>query len=170
MILLLGVAGSLTDQYTVPSEMLCASIQTLDHHRYDCDPQVLDWLRQHLPQAPVGHALSSDRIVTQVAEKQDLGSRYGCDLVEMEGAIVAQALEKKALQWAMLRVISDDLSRNIPDLSQALRPDGGLNALALAATFLQQPLAAAHFIQGSLQALSRLKTIAQQLGEAQGNF
>ena len=88
----------------------------------------------------------------------------------MEGAIVAQALEKKALQWAMLRVISDDLSRNIPDLSQALRPDGGLNVLALAASFLQQPLGAAHFIQGSLQALSHLKTIAQQLGEAQGNF
>ena len=165
-VLLLGVAGSLTAEYPVASAILSASLQTLDQHRYDCDPQVLDWLRQQLPQAPVGHALSSDRIVTQVAEKRDLGSRYGCDLVEMEGAIVAQALEKKALQWAMLRVISDDLSRNIPDLSQALRPDGGINALALAASFLQQPLGAAHFIQGSLQALSHLKTIAQQLVQA----
>jgi len=169
IVLLLGVAGSLTDQYPVPAAIVCASIQTLDQ-RYACDAQVLADLRLQLPQTPVGHAFCSDRIVTQVAEKRDLGSRYGCDLVEMEGAIVAQALGEKGLRWGMVRVISDDLRRDIPDLSQALRPDGGINPLALAATFLQQPLGAAHFIQGSLQALSHLKTIAHQLGEAQANF
>lgn len=163
LILLLGVAGSLNPQFQVPSEIITTRIQTLQDQYYDCDPQVLQWLHQHLPQTLLGHALSSDRLITQATEKQEIGSRYGCDLVEMEGAIVAEALQKKALYWGMVRVISDDLSRNIPDLSNALLPDGKIHGLALAGTFLQQPLQSIHFIRGSLQALSHLKTIAQQL-------
>jgi len=166
LILLLGVAGSLSPQFKVPSEVISTRIQTLQDQRYDCDPQVLDFLRQHLPQTPLGQALSSDRLITQATEKQALGQRYRCDLVEMEGAIVADTLQKKGLQWGMVRVISDDLSHDIPDLSKAFLPNGGLDAPALAATFLKQPLQAIPFIRGSLQALSRLKTIAQHLSQA----
>jgi nucleoside phosphorylase len=169
-VLLLGVAGSLNARFQVPDWVISSRIQTVDAQSYTCEPEVLAALQQRLPKAQIGQALCSDRILTQVSEKQSLGSRYGCDLVEMEGAIVVEALQEKGLKWAMNRVISDDLSRNIPDLSQAILPEGGINGLAMAAAFLREPIPAFHFIRGSLQALASLQTIAQELAQADANF
>ncbi|MFZ9737417.1 MAG: hypothetical protein ACO3EZ_05355, partial [Prochlorotrichaceae cyanobacterium] len=169
-VLLLGVAGSLNTRFKVPDWVMSSRIQTFDAQSYACESEVLAALQQRLPQAQTGQALSSDRILTQVSEKQSLGTRYGCDLVEMEGAIVVKALQEKGLKWAMIRVISDDLSRNIPDLSQAILPEGGINGLAMAAAFLREPIPAFHFIRGSLQALTSLQTIAQELAQADANF
>jgi hypothetical protein len=66
-------------------------------------------------------------------------------------------------QAAIVRVVSDDLAGNIPDLSRAFDDRGNLQPLALAAAFARQPIAAARLIRGSLIALDRLTRITRAI-------
>ncbi len=63
----------------------------------------------------------------------------------------------------MLRVVSDDLTGDIPNLDSAIDPNGNLQTWPMAIAFLQQPLAAIRLIKGSLRGLKTLQQITTQL-------
>jgi len=63
----------------------------------------------------------------------------------------------------MLRVVSDDVLNNIPDLNQAIDPQGNLKTLPMAIALIKQPLAAVKLIKGSLTGLKALSKITAEL-------
>ena len=62
----------------------------------------------------VGRLLMVDRIVRTVAEKKSLAERLGAIAVDMESLAVAQVCHESKTRFLAVRVISDDLSADLP--------------------------------------------------------
>lgn len=167
-ILLMGLAGSLSVAHAVTDSLWLEATQKTfggDNAVYACDPSLTQALCRRLPQPRLGTGITTDHIVTTVAGKQRLHHQYQADIVDMESAVLLEQLPTAAI--AVVRVISDDCHHALPDISQAIRPDGTLNAGMLARAFLRRPVAAARFIGGSLAALAALRRLTRQLFEAE---
>jgi hypothetical protein len=63
----------------------------------------------------------------------------------------------------MVRVVSDDASRDLPALERAIRADGSIDVLRIAAAFVRSPRAAYAFIRDVRHALGRLTKITRTL-------
>ena len=79
----------------------------------------------------------------------------------MEGSAILEVLNLTGCPIAMLRVVSDDLDHDLPDLSAALSPDGSLRPLPLAIGMMRHPIAALNLIRGSLKGLQTMQTAAR---------
>jgi nucleoside phosphorylase len=107
--------------------------------------------------------LTSDRVISLAAEKQNLHQKFGVDVVDMEGFALLEFFQNLNVSIAMLRVVSDDAVHDIPDLTTAISTEGKIQPLPLVSTFIRQPLAAARLIRGSLQGLKILERLAYRL-------
>lgn len=163
-ILLIGLGGSLSPQHSVGDGILLEQVWDAaggyGAKGYQCDRALTDELAQRL-RVPVETGVTCDRVITTVKEKRRLGDRYQADVVDMESAVLLATLPQTKV--AILRVISDDCSHDLPDISGAIAPDGKLRADTLARSFLKRPVAALKFISGSLQALKSLEQITLTL-------
>ena len=155
-ILLMGLCGSLSPDCVMGDLVLYQSCTNQNQETYPCALDQMKSLRS-LQGVRQVQSLTTDRVISTASEKQELGETYRAKVVDMEGAIVLQSLTPTGISVAMLRVVSDGCDRNIPDLSGALKPDGSLDAFALALAFCKEPIAAAHLIRGSLQGLKTLQ-------------
>jgi len=116
-----------------------------------------------LPRAHTVRACTADHVITRRAERETAAGRYDADVVDMEGAALAAALGRHNVRFGMVRVVSDDARRDLPALDRVIRPDGGLDALRLAAAFLRDPRGAAAFVADARRALRTLGEIAVAL-------
>jgi hypothetical protein len=158
-VVLMGLAGSLSDRYQVGDGVVyqgCGS-ETGDYWQFD--PEITAAIAQ-LTGFSLVKGLTSDRIISQALEKRRLG-QLGYDVVDMEGGLILAALPE--LKIAMVRVISDGVNQNLPDLARAIDNQGNLQPILLTQQMLSHPFASVHLIRGSLQGLSLLAKIAQQL-------
>ncbi len=115
--------------------------------------------------------VSTDRAVCLATEKHRLQQLTGATIIDMEGAAVLAVLSQRPVSQhpvavAMVRVVSDDCTNDLPDLNAALNPDGSLSPLQLTAQMLRHPLRSRHLIVGSLRALRELGAVAEDLGLA----
>lgn len=62
----------------------------------------------------VGKFLNSDQIIRLVSEKQQLGASTGALAVDMESLAVARVCAERNIRYMSVRVISDDLSQDLP--------------------------------------------------------
>ena len=62
----------------------------------------------------VGRLLTCDTVVRLVEEKRELGQRYEAIAVDMESLAVAQVGRERGVRFLSVRVISDDLSEDLP--------------------------------------------------------
>ena len=131
--------------------LIQALYQTLIHTLSDlpCPPKIV-----------IAHGVTSDRIITTALEKQWLGRAYDAAVVDMEGAHIVDFFQHRGAQVGIVRVISDGSETDIPELNVAIDEEGSLNFGAMIWQFFQQPVAAAHLVQGSLKGLKRLERIA----------
>ncbi len=163
-ILLIGLGGSLSPQHSVGDGLLLEQVWDAAEgggaKGYQCDRTLTGELAQRLG-VPVGTGVMCDRVITTVTEKRQLGDRYQADVVDMESAVLLEALPQAKV--AILRVISDDCSHDLPDIAGAIGPDGSLHADLLARSFLKRPIAALKFISGSLQAVKTLEQLTLTL-------
>jgi adenosylhomocysteine nucleosidase len=83
------------------------------------------------PRIHVGRLLTVDRIVRTAAEKRELGSRFGALAVDMETAAVRQEAHAAKVPFVGLRIISDDVSTELPP--EVLSVVGSTGALRLGA-------------------------------------
>ena len=105
----------------------------------------------------------SDRIITQPQEKQKLAQQYSVSIVEMEGYGYVRELQQRRISVAMLRVVSDGLRGDIPDLSNSIDHQGNIKGIPMAIAFIKQPLAAIKLIRGSLMGLKTLEQMTAKL-------
>ena len=68
--------------------------------------------------------LGTSQDVSNVAEKRELLTKYGADVVDMEGAAVAQVARERGLEFAAVKAISDDSGFVMPPLTRFIDQDG----------------------------------------------
>jgi nucleoside phosphorylase len=166
-VLIMGLCGSLSDAYAVGDSVVVKSCVDLDHHCIDLDAELTAVIQRKLSKSSIEidlvTALTSDRIITQAATKGILAQEYAASIVEMEGSSYVRVLTSQGISVAMVRVVSDDLRGDIPDLNQAINSQGDLQTFSLAIALIKQPIAAIRLIRGSLTGLKALEEITAQL-------
>jgi nucleoside phosphorylase len=172
LVLVMGLCGSLNPGLGVGQAVLYQTcvygtaetelLQTVGR-KLECDRPLTDWLQAELPQVARVDALTSDRLIHRATEKQYLAQASGTDVVDMEGFAVLESLQQAGIQVAMLRVVSDACTHDLPNLNTALSAEGKLQPLPMALSMMRQPQAAARLIQGSLKGLQQLQQISANL-------
>jgi hypothetical protein len=165
-VLVMGLCGSLHPGYSIGDAVFYE--RCVEHanplRSLLCARPLTTALQKQLPlPIPIVTALTSDRLISSVREKQRLGQRLGVDVVDMEGLEALEVLQSVEAAVAMLRVISDDCDHDLPNLAAAVSPEGTLRSLPLAIGMLRQPVAAARLIRGSLKGLQVLQQLTADL-------
>ncbi|MDB5042333.1 MAG: nucleosidase [Candidatus Eremiobacteraeota bacterium] len=130
-----------------------------DGASYQLDAGVRDALASSLG-ANVVAACTANHVVTTLAERSALASRYNATVVDMEGTHLAAALATRGVRLAMVRIVSDDDSCDLPALERAIGADGSIDVVRIATAFVRSPRAAYAFIRNVRHALRRLTEIA----------
>ncbi len=174
-VLVLGVAGSLSPQLGVGDVVIYENFITLPSsseslaamaNRAGIAQACDSTLRSRLPEAQVIRALSSDRLIHSAQEKAQLQAATGAQAVDMEAAAIQSSLSPKAIQISTVRVISDDLAMDLPNIEGAINEDGGLDVVKMAVAMVSQPKAAINLIRGSLKALKVLEDVVYRIFES----
>ncbi|MBI3860476.1 MAG: 5'-methylthioadenosine nucleosidase [Planctomycetia bacterium] len=111
----------------------------------------------------VGRLLTVDRMVRTIAEKQELAQQHAAIAVDMESLAVAQVCREAKTKFLAVRVISDDLSVDLPKEI--------LSVVGTAGTARWGAVAGAIFKRlGSVQDLWRLREQAQGAAERLATF
>lgn len=129
------------------------------------DRALIDSLIAALPSALVVNACTAERVVTKAAARAPLARRYEADVVDMEGTYLAAALGALGVRFAMVRVVSDDASRDLPAIGDAIDAQGRLRPGRLAVAFAGAPRAAFAFVRGVRRALATLTETTQAIEE-----
>ena len=161
-VLIIGLCGSLSHLYNVGDAILVKSCQDLADNQIDLDLELTSKI-QDIISVDIVAGLTSDRIITQAREKQQLALQHSLSIVEMEGYGYVKDLQQQGLAVAMIRVVSDGLQGDIPDLSNAIDHQGKIKTMAMAISFIKQPLAALRLIRGSLTGLKVLEKVTAKL-------
>ena len=165
-ILVLGLCGSLSPQYAVGDVVIyqdCLSLTQINIVK-ECDRNLTLLIKDKFyNKAHLVHALTSDKIIISAAEKQYLGQVYSVDVVDMEGFLILESLADKKINIAMVRVISDEVNQNLPDLTGSINSNGRLNFLRLGIAMFKRPVAAFYLIKSSLKSLQILQQLTINL-------
>ena len=129
------------------------------------DRPLVDALAAALPSALVVNACTTDRVVTAVAARTALARRFDADVVDMEGVQLAAALSARGVRFAMVRVVSDGVARDLPPIGDAIDAAGRVRPLAIALAFARAPRAAFAFVRDVRRALTTLTDTARVVGE-----
>ena len=130
---------------------------------FELDPDLVDELSAALPRAMVVNACTTKRVITTVDMRTVLAQRFNADVVDMEGTPLAKALSAAGVRYAMVRVVSDDASRDLPPIEDAIDAEGRLQAMPVALAFARKPLAAVAFVRNARGALDTLTNLARAL-------
>ncbi len=155
-LLVMGLCGSLSSHLRIGELAIYQSCISFSREEIFCDRALTLRLQNHFGVAAV-RGLNSDRVICSAREKQGLHEQYGADVVDMEGFAVVQRFSV-----AMLRVVSDDVQFDMPDLSGVI-VDGKIQPVRMAKAMVKKPISASRLIRGSLTGLKRLRQIAADL-------
>lgn len=175
-VLLMGLGGSLSAQYGISSVLVmgrvwnaCERQENLSHL---CDSKLSAKIAERLG-TEIGVGVTCDRVITTVKEKKALCDRYQAQVVDMESFALLKVLSHHRANHrnnhtanhsvTILRVISDSCFHDLPDISEALAPNGSLKTMTLLSNFSKQPVAALRLIYGSLKGLKALEQVAYKL-------
>lgn len=161
-VLLMGLCGSLDPNYVVGDCIAISSCIDQHQHQVDLNLELTTKITKQLSIDAVA-SLTSDRIITQAAAKHKLSQQYPVNVVEMEGYDYVTQLQQQGIAVAMVRVVSDDPTGNIPDLNQAVDSQGNLPTIPMAIALIKQPRAAIRLIRGSLIGLKALEQVTVKL-------
>jgi nucleoside phosphorylase len=167
-VILMGLGGSLSAEFGLGQAVLLESCLNYQNHQADQE-QKSDRLLNNWIQEKLGRnirrvqSLTSDRVITDASEKKELGKRLNRQVVEMEGWAVLSFFRKLGIPATIIRVISDEVSQSLPDLSKIYDAQGKLNAIALSLALGKKPIAGYKLIVGSLKSLKTLNKITKKL-------
>jgi hypothetical protein len=161
-LLLMGLAGGLSSQHRVGDIVIYQNcihpLSRSDYQSQQCDRNLTDLLQQNLDNnVKLVTGLTSSYLVHTAKAKQELDCLYPASVVDMEGFSLLSILEFTSSSVAIVRVISDDFSQNMPNFTISFTENGSINPLLLAIALIKQPFAAQRSIVNSLQALSILE-------------
>jgi phosphorylase superfamily protein len=157
----LGLCGALS-QLSVGDVTIYARVRD-NARRFELDGRLVEALQRALPSARVVTACTMRTVITRVEARQALAQRFDAEAVDMEGTHLAAEFAARGVRCAMVRVVSDDASRNLPPIENAIGPDGRLRPLYLALAFARAPRAAVRFVRDVRTALATLADSARTI-------
>jgi hypothetical protein len=167
-VILMGLGGSLSAEFGLGQTVVLESCLNYQNHQADqeqkSDRALTDWVQQKLGKnIRRVQGLTSDRVIIDASEKQELGKNFNRQVVEMEGSAVLSFFRELGIPATIIRVISDDVEQSLPDLSKIYDAQGQLNAIALTFALGKKPITGLRLIIGSLQSLKILKQVTKDL-------
>jgi hypothetical protein len=161
--LVIGLAGSLTASIQEGELVIYESCVTAEGRFEPCSKQLNDRIISRLSGAGIPSRLvtgiSEPRIAGTRDEKQKL-AETGAAAVDMESHEIVAVSRTVGIPVAVLRVISDNMDKAMPNFNAALNSDGEFAPVALALACARRPLATAGLLVSSSRAL---KTLARAL-------
>lgn len=155
-VLLMGLGGSLSSELEVGDSRVVEQVfEAGSAQVYGCDRNLTAQLSERLGVA-TGVGVSCDRVITTAVEKRQLCEHYGAHIVDMESATLLKELPHSKI--VIVRVISDSSHHDLPDISDAIKPDGSIKLFAMALSFFSHPVAALRLIRGALTGLQCVET------------
>jgi len=162
-VLIIGLCGSLSPKHSVGDIVLYKSC-IKENSTLTTNEELTATLKNQLnSNIPLVTALTSDRIIQSATEKQSLGATYPATVVDMEGFTYLQSLKSQGISVAILRIVSDDIHHDLPDLNHAINQNGQLQTIPMIISMLRQPIAGIRLIKGSLKSLQALQQVAQEI-------
>lgn len=162
-VVMMGLCGSLSSQYNVGDFVLYQNCSSLNQEKVATEPKLNQLIRQKLDRVSLVSGVTSDRIITTIPEKQQLARNFAASVVDMESFAYLQLLQQRAIAVSILRVVSDDLKNNLPNLDQTIDELGNIEPVAMTKAMLKQPIVSLNFIRNSLQSLQKLQQITTDL-------
>lgn len=169
-VLMMGLCGSLSSQYSVGNAVLYRDCyDRVTKENLFTDRQLNQVISQKIEQTKTNKSLffvsgiTSDRIITTIPEKQKLAQNFTASVVDMESFAYLNLLQQKEVAVSIIRVISDDLKYNLPDLENTIGDRGNIKPLVMTKKMLKQPTASFRFIRSSLQGLQKLQEITTNI-------
>ena len=143
----IGYAGGLRPAWRVGAVLWGSEVQDrLTGEVFPC------WIPQRVPEGvpeastgPSGRVLTAERVIRHAAEKQRLGAE-GADIVEMEAAAVARAVQElgeggTVTRFFVVKAITDSCDEDLAfDFDRARRLDGSIRAGSVLVQAFHQPL------------------------------
>jgi len=168
-VLILGLAGSLTADLKIGDVTLAETCRRQD------SPQV--WLTAPESNARLERGLGNIKRVQsltvpqplwQEVEKRRRASQYLAQIVEMENSAVLAFFAPSQTPVTILRVISDGLRGDLPNLEGIYNAQGQLKPERLLLAFARNPPAALRLIRGSLTHPTRSRIHIHSLPDIAG--
>ena len=111
LLLSAGIAGAISPKLKVGDVgRICEVVNVATGERYTT--RAGEWL------------LATSQDVSNAAEKRELLTKFGADVVDMEGAAVAQVAKERGLEFAAVKAISDDSGFAMPPLTRFIDKNG----------------------------------------------
>jgi adenosylhomocysteine nucleosidase len=154
-----GFAGALRPDIPIGSIVVADSI--IDQHGHNMQIDL------HMPSDParglyVGRLLTADELVRTVASKKQLGEQHSALAVDLESLAVAQVARDNKTRFLAVRVISDDLSADLPaEILSIVGATGSVRLGAAIGALWKRPSAAKdmwHMREQAQSAATRLAT------------
>ena len=169
-VLVTGLCGSLDERFRPGDALLYASIEDSDGIPLATDKDLTEAVQRAVPWALSGiRALSVERVVTKASERRALAQRGGCHAVDMESLPLLARMHRAGASVAILRVVSDGVDDDLPDLNSAIDAAGNLDGKALARACLVSPLAALRMTLGATAGLRALRSSLRALSVSPRN-
>jgi len=106
-----GLAGGLKPEWTLGRTMVAA--------------EVVDEATGRRFKTAYGEGtVVSSREIARAAKKRELASRFAADLVDMEGAAVAEVAEAHGLPFLVVKAVSDEMDFELPPLQEFVDAEG----------------------------------------------
>jgi nucleoside phosphorylase len=99
--------------------------------------------------------ITSPRIATTSNERAAL-AEFGAVVVDMESYPILSAAAKAGVPAVVLRVVSDSMDRELPDLNRALNEAGGLDGRKALKVALGSPIKTVKLLAANKRAMQRL--------------
>jgi adenosylhomocysteine nucleosidase len=161
-----GFAGALQPELQVGDLVLATEVIDVDGHTWP-----VPW-PGHLPpgdwQPPMKRSrlLTTPQMITEPAQKRELGIRHQALAVDMESAVAASICSRQEVSFACLRVISDRVDTALSPQLVSVLSGAGVSWMGLASLLARQP----HKL-GELWRLFRATSVAsRQLAKALGEL
>jgi adenosylhomocysteine nucleosidase len=106
-----GLAGALKREWTLGRTMVAA--------------EVIDEATGRRVQTAYGEGtVVSSREIARAAKKREIASRFAADVVDMEGAAVAEVAEAHGLPFLAVKAVSDEMDFELPPLQEFVDAEG----------------------------------------------
>ena len=158
-VIVLGLCGGLTNDVIVGQMGCYQRCCDRSGNEYQCDDldiryKFLDW-----------NAVTIDNVITKATDKQRLNAETNCDVVDMESIWILEFMRQRGIGVTVIRVISDAVVGDLPDLSQVFDLSGKLKPIELIRAFILRPIAALRLIRGSIIGLKQLTRCTTMISE-----
>lgn len=134
-----GFSGALRDELPLGAIVVGDSIADQHGHSLQIDLRMSGDPEQRLF---VGRLLTADELVRSVSQKRLLGEQHQALAVDMESLAVAQVAKENKVRFMAVRVISDDLSADLPaEIMSVVGPTGSVRLGATVGALWKRPSA-----------------------------